>query len=92
MDCGSRGRFPALASPATNTAGARSLTHVLPRLAVRILREPLLPMRDGGGNGRIGGGVAAEVGVRDCPDIGAILVRGRVAQVLKVTRERGRAV
>lgn len=55
----------------------------------RVSREPVLPARDGGGNGRVGGGAGAGVGVRNGPDIGAVLARGGVAWVLKVTGEAG---
>lgn len=58
----------------------------MPRLAVRVSRDPpLLPVGDGGGNGRIGGEVGAGLGVRHCPNIGTILVGGGAARVLKVT-------
>lgn len=58
----------------------------MPRLAVRVSRDPpLLPVGDEGGNGRIGGGVGAGLGVRHCPNIGTILVGGGAARVLKVT-------
>lgn len=63
----------------------------MPVLAVaRVSREPVLPVRDGGGNGRVWG-EGAGVGVRNGPDIGKVLVIGGVAQVLKVTREVGGA-
>lgn len=65
----------------------------MPRLAVRVSRDPpLLPVGDGGGNGRIGGGVGAGLGVRHCPNIGTILVGGGAARVLKVTGEWGQAL
>lgn len=64
----------------------------MPRLAVRVSRDPLLPVGDGGGNGRIGGGVGAGLGLRRSPNIGTDLVGRGAARVLKVTGEWGQAL
>lgn len=65
----------------------------MPMLAVaRVTREPLLPVRDGGGNGWVGRGVSAGVGVRNDPDIGTVLVGGGVARVLEGTGEVGPSI
>lgn len=80
-----------MASTATHTVGAGGLTGVpgscgMPRLAVpRVSREPMLPVGDGGGNGRVGGEVGAGLGVRNGPDIVSIFMRRGVTWVLKVT-------
>lgn len=65
----------------------------MPRLAVpRVSREPLLPVGDGGGNRRVGGGVGAGAGLWNGPYIGPVLVRGGVARVLEVTGEVGPSI